>query len=514
MAAAIVKEREIPLLVSSYHDHDIETEAADTIVEDAEQALVEGSFRQALQLANACLQGHSRSTLNTATSAIRRNDETTDAGCNATNSSENDTTILLETPIQFTFAPADSTETSRQRRRIRIDLRMHHHSPDADAADTDAAHPSQLRTDRAAAVALQSWFEISTKQSRQEQTRGYRHLVPLLKQYTTAPVQDAALQFSNRHHNSNGSSHGNSSSCTIAPNCSSMSLELMLVFVQFCHATGQYHMAVELSTELLAKVSALDYNNTPPLMMALMKEQHYQQQQRHCQELLTFVFTILLPNTDSSQAITNLGQRWTASNWAPPPKQWTTLGATESTASATALHRKPNPGVLQSILSLLDKDTGVFCEIPMLKDTASDCQAALERLLQELDSDQDGFAQHVLEEKNMEVAQDSLLLAQHDAQPQRSMSSLDSLVSWQQAASSWVARMVLWVRIRVRQAMQDPRGRATVAGAILTAFTAWHRQRRQRRLAMASDGSSDSAVSLVRTILQPLFEIIDAIAPA
>jgi hypothetical protein len=83
----------------------------------------------------------------------------------------------------------------------------------------------------------------------------------------------------------------------------------------------------------------------------------------------------------------------------------------------------------------------------------------------------------------------------------------EDFMLWQ---DSWVARVVRFVRVRVRESMNDHRGRATAAVTILTLWMAW----RHRRRLIATGSIQTSAAVVVRTILRPLLEIVDALMPS
>jgi hypothetical protein len=73
---------------------------------------------------------------------------------------------------------------------------------------------------------------------------------------------------------------------------------------------------------------------------------------------------------------------------------------------------------------------------------------------------------------------------------------------WQ---DSVVALSGSFVRVRVRESMNDHRGRATAAVTILTLWMAW----RHRRRLIATEASKRRRRGS-STILRPLLEIVDA----
>jgi hypothetical protein len=421
MAAAINRAVVVP-------SNNLHRDVADNLIEDSEQAFVEGSFRQALQLANTCLEGESQSETN------RHRYGETDATIKR---------IALQTPIELSF------DANIQRLWITIDL----NSP----KDT-------ARVDRAAAVALQSWYEISQKAgSQQEQARGYRFLLPFLNEYTT-------------NHQTQDRSH-----------CRAFSPELMVIFVQFCHATEHFHVAVELCSELVHSLLSFTSNGERPLMDA--------HQHKYFQEIVMLLLTRLLPFCDDPKAVTDLGKRLVRTDGASST-EWT-LTSTKWSASS-----EPSVGSVKGILALLDDDERLSHWSEWLDRTIAECRTHLEILLQDLEDFDDDDDKTFLEGPHSQdkVMEDSLVVNGQGTLPP------EDFMSWQDL---WVARVVRFVRVRVRESMNDPRGSATVAVTILTIWMAW----RHRRRLIAGGTIRTSASVALRTILRPLLEIVDALMP-
>jgi hypothetical protein len=404
-------------------------DVADKLIEDSEQAFVEGSFRQALQLANACLAGEGQSETD------RHRYGNTDATAGR---------IALQTPIELSF------DANFQRRWITIDL----NSP----KDTS-------RVDRAAAVALQSWYEISQKAgSQQEQARGYRFLLPFLNEYTI----DHKPQ--DRRH------------------CRSFPPELMVIFVQFCHATQHFHLAVELCSELVHSLLSFTSNGERPLL-----EKH---QQRYLQEIVILLLTRLLPFCDDPKAVTDLGKRLVRTDGASST-EWTSTSTKWSACSV------PSANSVKRIIALLREDERLSHWPEWLHGTIAECRTHLEILLQDLEDLDDDDDKAFLEGPHSQdgVIEDSLVANGQGTAPP------EDLMSWQ---DSWVARLVRFVRVRVQESMNDPRGRATVAVTILTLWMAYRHRRR-----LVATGTIHTTASVVgRTILRPLLEIVDALMPS
>lgn len=406
--------------------YNLHKDVADKLTEDSEQAFVEGSFRQALQLANACLEGEGQSETDR-----YRNTDSRIAKIH----------IPLQTPIELTF------DTDVQRRWITLDL----NSP-----------KETSRVDRAAAVALQSWFEISQKAgSQQEQARGYRHLLPFLNEYTASHQ----TRYRSR--------------------CRSISLELMIIFLQFCHATQHFHMAVELGSELIhILLSSFTSDDERPLVDS--------NQQMHFQELLIFLLTRLLPFCDRPKAVTDLGNRL-----APD------TSSTEWTVSSTKWNAcsVPSADSVRGVLLLLGDGERLSRWPGWSHGTIVECRTNLEILLQDLeDHDDDGDKAFLVRPHSQdELVEDSMVVnGQGIASPRDGM-------SWQ---DSWVARLVRLVRVHIWESMKDHRGRATAAVTILTLWMAWHQRRR-----LVTTGNANTTASVVRIVLKPLLEIVDALMP-
>jgi hypothetical protein len=410
MAAAINRAVVVPSC-------NLHRDVAGKLIEDSEQAFVEGSFRQALQLANACLEGEGQSETN-------HRFGNTDATAGR---------IALQTPIELSF------DGNFQRRWITIDLYS--------LKDTS-------RVDRAAAVALQSWYEISQKAgSQQEQARGYRFLLPFLNEYTT-------------NHQTRGRS-----------NCRSFPPELMVIFVQFCHATQHFHVAVELCSELVHSLLSFTSNGERPLL-----DTH---QQKYFQEIVILLLTRLLPLCNDPKAVTDLGKRWVTDG--ASSTEWTLTSTKWSVGSV------PSAGSVKSILALLNDDERLSRWPEWLHGTIAECRTNLEILLQDLDDFDDDDDKAFLQGPHSQdgVMEGSLVVnGQRTAPP-------EDFMSWQ---DSWVARLVRFVRVRIQESMNDHRGRATAAVTILTLWMAW---RHRRRLV---------ATGTIHTT-RPLLEIVNALMP-
>jgi hypothetical protein len=116
-------------------------------------------------------------------------------------------------------------------------------------------------TDRVAAIALQSWYELSRQAATvEERKRGMRKLVSFAKAYNERSQ--------------------------------AFSLELIVVFCKFCHAIGHVHEAIELAFETIYEVLSLDYEQQPSIRT----------NPNELQELVQFVFDQLCYCNNRSSA--------------------------------------------------------------------------------------------------------------------------------------------------------------------------------------------------------------------
>lgn len=192
-------------------------------VDEAEKWFVSGDFRQALKQANRCL------------------------------------TFAASAPISPIYSDDDRVETSLsfpfidQAMFLRIDLQA--------AADL---------TDRAAAIALQSWYELFQQASGSERARGYPYLEPFYQAYSNSPHR-------------------------------ACSLELALVVAQFCSVTKHAPAAVELACVTLYHLFAADE--------VVLREQH-----ETAHELLLLLFATL-PYAGKAEAVSQSLSRFFEPTW-------------------------------------------------------------------------------------------------------------------------------------------------------------------------------------------------------
>jgi hypothetical protein len=171
--------------------HEDEHDQLSALVDHAERAFVEGSFRRALQLANAAIKGSIG--------------ETEDA-----NLSSNDDHVLLRLDIQGGNELFTIDDSNQQQSRDRGCFWL-------DSKKQKTPNP----IDRMAAVALQSWYEIS-QQARNGKEDGKHHLEPFVNRYYSSTRQTP------------------------------ISANLLIILVRFFQATGHFAVAVQLVSQVLS----------------------------------------------------------------------------------------------------------------------------------------------------------------------------------------------------------------------------------------------------------------------
>lgn len=254
-------------------------------VKCVEKAYLEGSFSEALTIANRCLKQQSQSY-------------------------DNVQALPLLTPLPLKFDVCHKT------RYISF-----HWGEESDSAC------------RAAAIALQSWYELS-KQDDSQQQKGHRFLQPFLDTYTsTAPGDVLGRRV--------------------------MSMELLTLWILFLSASpivNQTEEAMELAQEVLRHIrSAKKSAISSPIS------------QKSCHELVILLFTELLPSYASSLATQDLLGRLVGPSSASKPSQ-------ESKGpSGPELERKD---VVQQCLCFCNTDDGNWPH--WLQDAFQECRVVLQ----------------------------------------------------------------------------------------------------------------------------------------
>jgi hypothetical protein len=228
-------------------------------VEEAEKSLLRGQYRRALKDANRCLvfalSQHQKHQQEEASSL--RDDEADD----------DDDCFRVEAPLYFPFVFDDDNNTRRQQQPLYICI---------DFLRSDAV-------DRAAAVALQSWYEVSqriTMDAPVVQESHLRLLQPFWKVYGCS------------------TSHQKDSATLLTTPARSCSLELAVVLVQFCRATAHVRESIELALVTLDHV--LSSSGDAHYFYRLLREE---QQFPLIHELLSYLLCNLMPYMDDERTV-------------------------------------------------------------------------------------------------------------------------------------------------------------------------------------------------------------------
>jgi hypothetical protein len=272
-------------------------------IEDCEQAFIEGHFREALHLANQYLfEQKSRSQslkddIDSQMPMLMSSSPSTPLSPAASlplpplppnspslgrvmrqlsSSSQPPVVYTFSTPLYFTF------DRERQPRTFSVRWSSSGSTSPHDDHDT-------WSMDRAAAVALQSWYEIYQRTgSLRDRLKGGIHLQAFLNTYAATPHR---LQKTVKPITTTTSAYG------------SLSLPLLVVFIQFCVAMDHRKEALILSAELLQ--CFIHHSNDTSM------ENSVRVLQDEGREIVLLLFTQLLPYTSNPSNISELFRRVT-----------------------------------------------------------------------------------------------------------------------------------------------------------------------------------------------------------
>lgn len=238
-------------------------------VEEAEKSLLQGNFRQALKDANRCLVFATRPS-----SAVSGCEGPSDGNKrhqfetkpSADFGGQEEACVRAPFYFPFVFDHDDDDDVPQRRQR-------QHDRPITLSIRIDAQPSDQV--DRAAAVALQSWYEVSKRISDSPvvQESHLRLLQPFWRAY--AAFDD----------DRDGPAPGRSTP-------RACSLELVVVLIQFCRATFHVRESVELALATLHHVLSSEDAN-----QLLVRQWH------HIQELLVYLLCRLLPYSVNERAV-------------------------------------------------------------------------------------------------------------------------------------------------------------------------------------------------------------------
>ena len=339
-------------------------ESVMSVVDQAEQSLVKSCFREALELSNTILC---------------RDDEST-----------NHQAVQLFTPLDL-FQNRNTTGC--------VSVDWTRNSDDID---------------RAAAVALQSWFEIDLIAQRHPhrerlQKQGLAHLRPFLDRFMRAP----------------------------------MSIELLVVLVRFCQATDHFSLAVNLSMEVVTQ--ARQQRAQRQLLSYDASISANEMTKSHLKELLLILLLDLLPYCQDAATLLDTPQLV----WAWEPKQW--------------VSSYPEPQAIPSLIEwsnrIEEEENSWFVE------TVLDCREQWK--LEEVKRGGNSLpVTNLLPTTNMKV---SLMLK---------VLSREWRVRLWLKMQEYVSQVLLIVREAPSKILEDSKQRNQVAMTLLSFWIAWRYRRR------------------------------------
>ena len=388
------KDRRVAEQATASLDHHDRVEAVFS-VRDAERSFIERDFRQALHISNQILRD--------------------DFGKPST--SDPDVCQQLSTRVCFQFDPSHSNRT------LRVDL---------------GSKPSP--TDQAAAIALQSWYEITKQKKPLDQ--GLDHLRPFLDHYQLHP----------------------------------MPLDVMIIFLQFCQAHHHVAEATAITLELLI----YRFHNDGRIDESWNDSYG---------ELFENLLTCLLPRFDDHDFVRyHLQGLFQRTDTAFPP-------SLESLS--ISLSQTPNLQTMNAILSLLQ-------ELPPTQDENKDKFSRWSTYIESSKNflqdaiEREKSAATSLDSASSTKASDSepspSTVTASSRQPQGTRSL------WAATRRQWYAVVASWTRTLV----DDPHKweyRGTLAFSLAMMLLAW---RKKRRLARISKGMATLLLSPVSELVEAL----------
>jgi hypothetical protein len=275
-----------------------------------EKAFLEGSFREALTLANRCLKQQAQTF----------DDNTVEAAW------------PLLTPLHLQFDVSSKTRY----------ISFHWGE---DVSDTNACS-------RAAAIALQSWYELSKQQDDDSSQQGYRFLQPFLDTYTsTAPGDVLGRRV--------------------------MPMELLIVWIQFlcCRAVNHVEEAIAVAAEVLQHVrcsssfaaanrSASASTTSTPSPIS----------REACRELVILLFTELLPRHATSVTTDDVLRSIAGTSY--------TATMQRAKGAIVAGSKEEKKAVVQQCLCFCNTDDGNWPD--WMQDSFRECRVVLQGMLRKM----------------------------------------------------------------------------------------------------------------------------------
>jgi len=335
-------------------------------------------------------------------------------------------------------------------------------------------------TDRAAAIALQSWYELSKLEEEQSVGGGDR---------STRNSTDAAAAY--RFLQPFWTAYSAETSHR------SCSLELAFVLVQFCCAIGRVHEAIELAAATLHRVFGLReltcYGGSND-----DAQRDRQQQDDVLREYLVFVICETLPYCSDAEAVSAALRQFKEPNWTPSAEwedddfRWelSPLASVDSTRAVLGFLEHPPihwPDEFKSVLG--------------------DCQERLDRLLNKTllltDSSRSSSVSPTNREHQSLVMGSLPMSAAREGRTGRY--SLLPTLGWDGGVRHWLQRVVYLTRICIVNPLILSERRWENSGkAALTVWSFWVAWRQRTRIYRGS-------TKALKFFLKPLLEIIEAL---
>jgi len=471
-------------------------------VESMENALLEGSFREALTLANRfllsnrcrfLLHRHRRSSFSKkSNNCFAHGDGHDHPQEDEDANTDNNTTIVR---VQTSRLALDGMEE----RDCHISVCGWSQN---DNNEDDAMDP-------AAAVALQSWYELAklaeaaaTKSNNNNNNtnkqanlmKGHHHLRPFLDTYTT-------------------------------PNGKAMSLELFVVWVQLCRtpALQQVDVATSLTIQVLRMVRRSSEQQSMTAVVGAQEERQMDidaMSQKACAELVLLLFVDLLPSYHQmkSEQVEQLLECLTSESLSVDEILSSVVGPRRTTSTRNEMDIDDDTilsckGVIQQCLCFCNTDDGNW---PVwLQDSLCECRVKLQAMLREM-----YHRQQMLEQKrhddcdrrsttdlsDKQVPNDSA--QQHSTSTRLVLSqdqklSLTNVRSWKVALVKLLRSLQLRLKASTGSLLQ-PHQKQRIQMALLTLCLMYGWRRHRHRIAAAG---RDAATSV---LWNPAKEILEA----
>lgn len=357
-------------------------ETNNVIVQDAEAFFLSGNFSKALMLSNQVLKQEWDNNDNFQNKIMQQGQAMMyDKSFNY----DEQIILSLSTPVRFHFETTSSPITRK------MSIVFPPQSPTTKVSSID----------RAAAVALQSWFEIARRSKQKQQKvcssittqhleHGFFHLKPFLDVYAP-PITDLHSKQQSKEHTSSTKQHHQQHKQKQSQQFLGrpMPPALMIIFLQFLRAIGGNHMhaATDLSVEILHSILH-DEDNQQKNAKIQSNVGNNINANEFCQEIFLILCTELLPCLTEPKEIQQAFQQCFSSHdkssavVAVSGQERSTAATTTTTTSDQTMM---NPRAIQTLLSLLNTIpiTSVQQQegIGPTEECLATCKSELKRLL-------------------------------------------------------------------------------------------------------------------------------------